>query len=205
MPQPPQKTLNGPKKIYLTIFAIALLVTVGLIFGKGVDFGQFLHALTGSLTDASRYNLPANPASRTATVVDSGLLKVKVEPDSGQYQIKDSSLGSVAVGWRTGAGAFPLPVDDYSIEFKDVLGYDKPIPISVDLGKNKTVAVTGKYVPWPACTFSDWKCDSWTACDKGVDYRRRACAQVNPHCSNADKSQPLLYDDCKVCKKEKRC
>lgn len=195
------------KNLTLILLVVTLFATAGLAISQKIDFGQFMRALTGSLTDVNRYTLPTPQAKtvETPTVQAQGTLTVNVDPNYGKFEVKNAMTGSLVATEQTGFGTFPVSPGNYSVVFKTIPNYDTPVATSVEVLPNAEAKISTRYVAWPACVTGDWKCAEWSACAKGTEFRRRTCTQVNPRCTNADLVQPSLYETCAACKKERRC
>lgn len=206
----PQETKMPPKphkNFTLALLVLALLITATVALTQKVDLGQFMRALTGSLTDVSRYTLPTSGTTtpESPVIPAQGKLTVNVDPNYGKFEVKNAINGESVAVEQTGFGAFQLAPGNYSVVFKAIPNYDTPVAASVEILPDVEAEISTRYVAWPACMTKDWTCSEWSACAKGTEFRRRACTQVNPRCTNADLVQPMLYEVCAECKKEKRC
>ena len=192
---------------YLIILLIAIAVSLGLAFTKTVDLGQFMRALMGNLTDANNYSLSGNQPTKDIVpeAALTGTLTVIATPDRAKFDILNASTGAVAFADVTGTEPTTVPVGDYRIVFKPMAGYDTPLEISTEITLKAPAKMSAIYTPWATCTQGDWGCSEWSPCEKGTEYRRRTCSQVNSRCTGADASQPMLYEVCAECKKEKKC
>jgi hypothetical protein len=192
-----QKHKNGA----LTVLAVALFVTAGLLFGRIVDYGQFLHALTGSLTDANSYSLSGQTASQTTdkTVTEpelTGTLTVLAKPGQARFQILDAGTGNVAISEWASAKPMHLPIGNYRIVFKPMAGFDAPAEVSTEITLKTPATVSATYAPWPTCAASDWDCTAFYPCDAKTLTHTRICVLKNPRCSNGDAVQPALSESC---------
>lgn len=206
----PLETKTPPKPrnhLILILLAVVLLATATVAISQKVDLGQFMRALTGSLTDASRYTLPLSDGATPAApmIPTQGKLTVNVDPNYGKFEVKNAVTGDLEAVEQTGFGTFKLAPGNYSVIFKTIPNYDTPVAASAEVLPDVETKISTRYVAWPACVAEDWKCAEWTACAKGTEFRRRSCTQANPRCTNADLVQPMLYEVCAECKKEKRC
>ena len=200
----PSKLRNS---LTLILLVVAFLAVTTVAISQKVDLGQFMRMLTGSLTDASRYALPApdSKTPNTPVIPAQGKLTVNVDPNYGKFEVKNAVTGDLEAVEQTGFGTFKLAPGNYSVIFKAIPNYDTPVAASAEVLPDVETKISTRYVAWPACTANDWKCADWTACAKGTEFRRRPCTQANPRCTNADLVQPMLYEVCAECKKEKRC
>ncbi len=191
---------------YLIILLIAIVVSLGLVFTKTVDLGQFMRALVGNLTDASKYSLPSESTPDTLPEANlTGTLTVTTNPTRAQYEVLEAGTGLVAISERSSTEPMSLAIGNYRVVFKPLAGYDTPAEISTSVALKFPAKINVSYKPWAACTVADWICSEWSPCEKNTEYRRRTCSQTNPRCTGADSVQPLLYEICAECKKEKRC
>jgi hypothetical protein len=202
-----KKNING----LLAILVVGLFVTAGLVFSQVVDFGQFLNALTGSLTNANNYTLSGQTAS-TQPVAETppeasltGTLTVVAKPETARFEIRNAETGAVAIAEWTSAKPMRLALGNYRVTFKPMAGHDTPSGISTEIKLKTPATVNATYTPWPLCTQGDWECSEWTRCGADTEYRRRICSQQNPRCTNADAAQPTLYETCADCRKGKQC
>lgn len=210
----PQETKMPPKphkNLTLILLIVALFATAGLVLSRSVDFGQFMRVLTGNLTDANNYTLSGQTANQPAEkivpeAVLTGTLTVIAKPDQARFEIRDAgTLGAVVISEWTSAKPMHLAVGNYRVVFKPMAGYDTPPEISTEIKLKTPATVSATYTAWSTCTQGDWDCSEWTRCGADTEYRRRICSQLNSRCTNADAAQPILYEICADCKKEKRC
>ncbi len=204
MPNPLKKNVNGP----LILLVIALFVTAGLVLSRTVNFGQFMRALTGNLTDANNYSLSGqNDNSSTGNTVPeavlTGTLTVIAKPDQARFEIRDAGTGTVAISEWTSAKPIHLAIGNYRVVFKPMAGYDTPSEISTEITLKTPATVSATYSPWPTCTANDWDCTQFYPCDTKTLTHSRICVLKNPRCSNSDAVQPALSESCELGKAKK--
>lgn len=76
-----------------------------------------------------------------------GTLNVVVSPSNGEYEVRNSVTGDVAVSPRTGSASYSLPYNDYVVDFLDIgPSYSTPDDVFLTLDAlNPDVTATGTY------------------------------------------------------------